>query len=109
VKYSKPSVTDGSRLLLVCEVALGRCKDLLKKDTTLTCAPAGYHSVHGVRRTPNRLSEFEDDEFVVYNTEQIRLKYMVQYSLEGDELKEFRPQINTFVELSQLSDTRPDI
>ncbi|XDV30676.1 hypothetical protein PO909_033536 [Leuciscus waleckii] len=105
VKYSKPSVTDGSRLLLVCEVALGRCKDLLKKDTTLTCAPDGYHSVHGVRRTPNRLSEFEDDEFVVYNTEQIRLKYVVQYTLEGDELKEFQPHINTVVELTQLTDT----
>ncbi|XP_026127790.1 poly [ADP-ribose] polymerase 4-like [Carassius auratus] len=104
LKYSKPSVTDGSRLLLVCEVALGRCKDLLKKDTTLTRAPDGYHSVHGVQRTPNRLSEFEDDEFVVYNTEQIRLKYVVQYSLEGDESKEFQPQINT-----QLTDTIPDI
>ncbi|KAK7168904.1 hypothetical protein R3I93_005027 [Phoxinus phoxinus] len=105
VKYSKPSVTDGSRLLLVCEVALGRSKDLLKKDTTLTCAPDGYHSVHGVRRTPNRLSEFEDDEFVVYNTEQIRLKYVVQYTLEGDELKEFQPHINTVVEHTQLTDT----
>uniref|UniRef100_A0A8C1M0Q6 Poly [ADP-ribose] polymerase n=1 Tax=Cyprinus carpio TaxID=7962 RepID=A0A8C1M0Q6_CYPCA len=109
VKYSKPSVTDGSRLLLVCEVALGRCKDLLKKDTTLTCAPDGYHSVHGVRRSPNRLSEFEDDEFVVYNTEQIRMKYVVQYSLEGDELKEFQPQIKTFVELSHLTDTTADV
>uniref|UniRef100_A0A671RIC6 Poly [ADP-ribose] polymerase n=1 Tax=Sinocyclocheilus anshuiensis TaxID=1608454 RepID=A0A671RIC6_9TELE len=107
VKYSKPSVTDGSRLLLVCEVALGRCKDLLKKDTTLTCAPDSYHSVHGVQCSPNRLSEFEDDEFVVYNTEQIRLKYVVLYSLEGDELKEFQPQINT--QLTQLTDTTPDI
>ncbi|XP_058617206.1 protein mono-ADP-ribosyltransferase PARP4-like isoform X2 [Onychostoma macrolepis] len=104
VKYSRPSETDGSRLLLVCEVALGRCKDLLKKDTTLTCAPDGYHSVHGVQRSPSRLSEFEDDEFVVYNTEQIRLKYVVQYSLEGDELKQFQPQINT-----QLTDTTPDV
>uniref|UniRef100_A0A8C2ELY4 Poly [ADP-ribose] polymerase n=1 Tax=Cyprinus carpio TaxID=7962 RepID=A0A8C2ELY4_CYPCA len=102
VKYSKPSVTDGSRLLLVCEVALGRCKDLLKKDTTLTRAPDGYHSVHGVQRTPNRLSEFEDDEFVVYNTEQIRLKYVVQYSLEGDELKEFQPQIMVLFECVSL-------
>ncbi len=59
MKYSKPSETAGSRLLLVCDVALGRCKDLLKKDTTLTCAPDGYHSVHGVQRSPNRLSEFE--------------------------------------------------
>uniref|UniRef100_A0A8C1E5Y7 Poly [ADP-ribose] polymerase n=1 Tax=Cyprinus carpio carpio TaxID=630221 RepID=A0A8C1E5Y7_CYPCA len=102
VKYSKPSVTDGSRLLLVCEVALGRCKDLLKKDTTLTCAPDGYHSVHGVQRSPNRLSEFEDDEFVVYNTEQIRLKYVVHYSLEGDELKEFQPHINTHEGLESI-------
>uniref|UniRef100_A0A671SR50 Poly [ADP-ribose] polymerase n=1 Tax=Sinocyclocheilus anshuiensis TaxID=1608454 RepID=A0A671SR50_9TELE len=106
VKYSKPSVTDGSRLLLVCEVALGRCKDLLKKDTTLTCAPDGYHSVHGVQRTPNRLSEFEDDEFVVYNTEQIRLKYVVQYSLEGDKLKEFQPQINTQLTHEGLESTK---
>ncbi len=48
----------------------------------------------------------QDDEFVVYNTEQIRLKYVVLYSLEGDELKEFQPQINTSVE---LTDTTPDI
>ncbi|XP_052461765.1 protein mono-ADP-ribosyltransferase PARP4-like [Carassius gibelio] len=107
VKYSKPSVTDGSRLLLVCEVALGRCKDLLKKDTTLTCAPDGCHSVHGVRRSPSRLSDFEDDEFVVYNTEQIRMKYVVQYSLEGDELKEFQPHINT--QLMQITDTTADV
>ncbi|XP_059417322.1 protein mono-ADP-ribosyltransferase PARP4-like [Carassius carassius] len=107
VKYSKPSVTDGSRLLLVCEVALGRCKDLLKKDNTLTCAPDGCHSVHGVRRSPSRLSDFEDDEFVVYNTEQIRMKYVVQYSLEGDELKEFQPHINT--QLMQIMDTTADV
>ncbi|XP_056320851.1 LOW QUALITY PROTEIN: protein mono-ADP-ribosyltransferase PARP4-like [Danio aesculapii] len=100
VKYSKPSVTDGSRLLLVCEVALGRCKDLLKKDTSLTCAPDGFHSVHGVCCSHIRFSEFEDDEFVVFNTEQIRLKYVVQFTLEEDELKDFQPQISTFVELS---------
>ncbi|XP_056321136.1 protein mono-ADP-ribosyltransferase PARP4-like [Danio aesculapii] len=100
VKYSKPSVTDGSRLLLVCEVALGRCKDLLKKDTSLTCAPDGFHSIHGVCRSHIRFSEFEDDEFVVFNTEQIRLKYVVQFTLEEDELKDFQPQISTFVELS---------
>ncbi|KTF78151.1 hypothetical protein cypCar_00048811, partial [Cyprinus carpio] len=52
---------------------------------------------------------FSDDEFVVYNTEQIRMKYVVQYSLEGDELKEFQPQIKTFVELSHLTDTTTDV
>lgn len=59
MRYSKPSSTNGSRLLLVCEVALGQCKDLLKRDTTLTSAPEGYHSVHGVRRTSKMPTDFE--------------------------------------------------
>ncbi|XP_060785558.1 protein mono-ADP-ribosyltransferase PARP4 isoform X2 [Neoarius graeffei] len=94
VKYSKPSVTDGCRLLLVCEVALGQCKNLHKRDFTLTSAPEGYNSVHGVRRTPKTRSDFEDDEYVVYNTDQIRLKYVVQYILTEDELKDFQPSVN---------------
>ncbi|TRY93758.1 hypothetical protein DNTS_023453 [Danionella cerebrum] len=102
VKYSKPSATDGSRLLLVCDVALGLSKCLQKKDTSLTCPPYGFHSVHGVRRTLHKRSDFEDDEFVVYNTEQIRLKYVVQFTLEGDELKEFNPQINTSEDLKEI-------
>ncbi|XP_073668033.1 protein mono-ADP-ribosyltransferase PARP4-like isoform X2 [Paramisgurnus dabryanus] len=101
VKYSKPSVADGSRLLLVCDVALGQCKNLLKRDPTLTCTPEGYHSVHGVRQTPKTTSEFQDDEYVVYNTDQIKLKYVVQYTLEEDQLTEFHPQIDTSEELSQ--------
>ncbi|XP_052004344.1 protein mono-ADP-ribosyltransferase PARP4-like [Xyrauchen texanus] len=109
VKYSKPSVTDGSRLLLVCEVALGQCKDLLKRDTTLTSAPEDYNSVHGVRRTPKKPSEFEDDEYVVYNTEQIKLKYVVQYTLEEDHLKMFQPHIDTSVELTLPTDTTSEI
>lgn len=52
-------MTDGSRLVLVCDVALGRCRDLHKRDFTLTQAPEGHHSVHGVHRTPNVHSEFE--------------------------------------------------
>ncbi|GAA6089580.1 protein mono-ADP-ribosyltransferase PARP4 isoform X1 [Tachysurus ichikawai] len=94
VKYSKPSVTDGSRLLLVCEVALGQCKDLHKRDFTLTSAPDGYNSVHGVRRKQNTRSDFEDDEYVVYNTNQIRLKYVVRYVLPEDEVKDFQPDVD---------------
>lgn len=59
LKYSKPSVTDGSRLLLVCDVALGRCREVYKTDILLKQAPDGYDSVRGVRRTPNTPSEFE--------------------------------------------------
>ncbi|XP_047670615.1 protein mono-ADP-ribosyltransferase PARP4 isoform X2 [Tachysurus fulvidraco] len=94
VKYSKPSVTDGSRLLLVCEVALGQCKDLHKRDFTLTSAPEGYNSVHGVCRKQKTHSDFEDDEYVVYNTDQIRLKYVVRYVLPEDEVKDFQPDVD---------------
>uniref|UniRef100_A0AAY5F6D2 Poly [ADP-ribose] polymerase n=1 Tax=Electrophorus electricus TaxID=8005 RepID=A0AAY5F6D2_ELEEL len=96
VKYSRPSVTDGSRLLLVCDVALGQCKDVYKKDPSLICAPDGHSSVHGVRRTQSTRSR--DDEYVVYNTDQVRLKYVVQYFLKEDQLKPFEPHIDTSVE-----------
>ncbi|XP_073329534.1 protein mono-ADP-ribosyltransferase PARP4 [Pagrus major] len=98
LKYSKPSVTDGSRLLLVCDVALGHCRDVRKRDPTLTQAPEGHHSMHGVRRTPNTHSEFEDDEYVVYSPDQVKLKYVVQFSTEGDQPKEFSPDIITSAE-----------
>lgn len=50
---------DGSRLLLVCDVALGRCRDVLQRDATLTQAPKGHHSIHGVRHTAIARSDFE--------------------------------------------------
>ncbi|XP_072253698.1 protein mono-ADP-ribosyltransferase PARP4 [Leuresthes tenuis] len=94
LKYSKPSQTDGARLLLVCDVALGRCRDLHKRDQTLTQAPDGHHSVHGVRHTEKTPSDFEDDEFVVYSADQVKLKYVVQFIVDGDQLKDFSPEIN---------------
>uniref|UniRef100_H3DDY7 Poly [ADP-ribose] polymerase n=1 Tax=Tetraodon nigroviridis TaxID=99883 RepID=H3DDY7_TETNG len=95
LKYSHPGATDGSRLLLVCDVALGRCQDVRKRDRTLSQAPDGYHSVHGVRSAPGAPSEFEDDEYVVYSPGQVRLKYVVRFSMEGDQLKEFSPSVST--------------
>uniref|UniRef100_A0AAY5E7Z5 Poly [ADP-ribose] polymerase n=1 Tax=Electrophorus electricus TaxID=8005 RepID=A0AAY5E7Z5_ELEEL len=101
VKYSRPSVTDGSRLLLVCDVALGQCKDVYKKDPSLICAPDGHSSVHGVHPdTLCRVCFLQDDEYVVYNTDQVRLKYVVQYFLKEDQPKPFEPHIDTSVELS---------
>ncbi|XP_060944071.1 protein mono-ADP-ribosyltransferase PARP4 isoform X2 [Limanda limanda] len=98
LKYSRPSVSDGSRLLLVCDVALGSCRNVHKRDVTLTKAPEGHHSVHGVRCTPNTHSEFEDDEYVVYSPDQVKLKYVVQFSIEGEELREFSPAVDTSAE-----------
>ncbi|XP_062257934.1 protein mono-ADP-ribosyltransferase PARP4 isoform X2 [Platichthys flesus] len=98
LKYSRPSVSDGTRLLLVCDVALGSCRHVHKRDVTLTKAPEGHHSVHGVRCTPNTRSEFEDDEYVVYSPDQVKLKYVVQFSIMGEELREFSPAVDTSTE-----------
>ncbi|KAJ8013107.1 hypothetical protein DPEC_G00049850 [Dallia pectoralis] len=95
LKYSSPSENDGSRLLLVCDVALGNCKDLKTRDCSLTQAPDGFHSVHGVRQTLNKATDFTDDEYVVYSPEQVRLNYVVQFRLEGDNCKDFLPNIDT--------------
>eukprot|EP00079_Xenopus_tropicalis_P033572 XP_017947343.1 PREDICTED: poly [ADP-ribose] polymerase 4 [Xenopus tropicalis] len=86
VKYSEPSVTNGAHLLLVCEVALGNCKDLYKRDFSLTGAPSGFDSVHGVRQVPRRKSDFEDNEFVVYRKDQIKMRYVVQFCTAIDQV-----------------------
>lgn len=57
--YSTPSKTKGTRLLLVNEVALGRCYDYTAIDTTLTEPPEGYNSVHGVGKKNDNSSHFE--------------------------------------------------
>ncbi|XP_019715609.1 poly [ADP-ribose] polymerase 4, partial [Hippocampus comes] len=98
LKYTKPSVSDGSRLLLVCDVALGRCLELYQRDPTLAQAPEGHNSVHGIRRTAMVNSEFEGDEYVVYSPDQVKLKYVVQFSTDGDQLKAFNPAIDTSAE-----------
>lgn len=41
----------------------------------------------------------QDDEYVVYSPDQVRLKYVVRFSMEGDQLKEFSPTVSTSAEL----------
>ncbi|XP_053420044.1 protein mono-ADP-ribosyltransferase PARP4 isoform X2 [Nycticebus coucang] len=95
IKYSHPGETDGTRLLVVCDVALGKCMDLYKKDFSLTDAPPGYDSVHGVSGTASVTTDFEDDEFVVYKTSQVKMKYIIKFCMAGDQIKDFHPPDNT--------------
>ncbi|XP_035398698.1 protein mono-ADP-ribosyltransferase PARP4 [Cygnus atratus] len=99
IKYSSPSEMDGTRLLAVCDVALGSCLDLYERDFSLNDAPSGYNSVHGVRKTADISSDFEDDEFVVYKTAQVKIRYVVKFCLPEDQIKPFQP--GTGVELEQ--------
>ncbi|KAJ7320166.1 hypothetical protein JRQ81_019677 [Phrynocephalus forsythii] len=93
IKYSQPSQTDGTRLLVICDVALGTCWDTYQTDYSLTAAPPGYDSVHGVCKKDGRHSAFEGDEFVVYKTSQVKIKYVIRFCLASDEIKEFNPII----------------
>ncbi|KAL1780944.1 poly [ADP-ribose] polymerase 4, partial [Sigmodon hispidus] len=98
VKYSHAGETDGSRLLVICDVALGKCMDLFKKDFSLTEAPPGYDSVHGVSETTSVPTDFKDDEFVVYKTNQVKIKYILKFCIPGDQIKDFYPHENTELE-----------
>jgi hypothetical protein len=57
--YSTPSKLRGTRMMLVTEVALGKCCDYVTMDTTLTQPPEGYDSVHGVGRKHDSSSAFQ--------------------------------------------------
>ncbi|KAL7983330.1 hypothetical protein Chor_000206 [Crotalus horridus] len=104
IKYSQPCETDGTRLLLICDVALGKCW-----KTEEYCyfsregPPFGHGSVHGIRRTEKNETIFEDDEFAVYRTSQVKIKYVVQYSCVNDKIKVFQPIIQTELEDQSLS------
>ncbi|XP_029968299.1 protein mono-ADP-ribosyltransferase PARP4 isoform X3 [Salarias fasciatus] len=97
--YSKPSQTDGSRLLLVCDVALGNMKFTMKRDPSLTKAPEGYHSMVGTRapRAPH-LSDFQFAQFVVYSPDQVQLKYVIKLTDSQSELKDFAPAVDMLAE-----------
>uniref|UniRef100_A0A8D2KV27 Poly [ADP-ribose] polymerase n=1 Tax=Varanus komodoensis TaxID=61221 RepID=A0A8D2KV27_VARKO len=103
VKYAQPSRTDGTRMLLICDVALGKCYDTHYTDSSLTAAPSGYDSVHAVSKKEDDYSEFEHDEFAVYRTSQVKIKYVVQFCLADDKIKTFSPVIPTHFEDQVLS------
>jgi len=61
VKYSQTSGLKGTRLMALCDVALGRCHDTRHHDVTLTQPPADFDSIHGVRSSDDVVSDFQVD------------------------------------------------
>ncbi|CAG2205451.1 PARP2_3_4 [Mytilus edulis] len=72
IQYSDQSKCKGTRMMLVSNVALGNCKDFTEYHKDLQGPPEGYDSCHG------------DDEYVIYNTNQQIVEYLVEFSVEGD-------------------------
>ena len=58
------------------EVALGKWKDFYEFDQSLSKPPDGYDSTHGVRSDGDVASTFKDDEYVVYDTAQQRIRFL---------------------------------
>ncbi|KYQ89839.1 hypothetical protein DLAC_09816 [Tieghemostelium lacteum] len=86
-QYAHPSLNDGqSRLMLISEVAVGKTKEFTKIDATLTQAPFGFNSCLGVAQTSTNNSDFQTNEYVIYNPNQQRQKYLVKFTLPGSSL-----------------------
>jgi len=63
----------GTRFVSIARVALGKVKQYKKITYGLTEPPKGFNSCHGVKGT-----EFDDDEFVIYQQNQQKLEYLVE-------------------------------
>lgn len=57
-EYSQPSRRKGTRLMALCDVALGRCYETRSHDTTITAPPNDYDSIHGVKASTGGPSDF---------------------------------------------------
>ncbi len=65
-----------TRFMAVARVALGKQKKFTKITYGLKAPPKGFDSCHGVRGT-----EFDDDEYVIYDGNQQRLEYLVEFTM----------------------------
>ncbi len=80
VFYTTPGKRD-TRLLTIARVALGKVKQYNKITYGLSEPPTGFNSCHGIRRQSGVASEFDDDEFVIYTTQQQKMEYLVEFKV----------------------------
>ncbi len=79
--YASPG-KKGTCFLAIARVALGRKKEYKKITYGLSKPPDGFDSCHGLRRTDDVDSQFDDDEFVIYTTQQQRQEYLVEFTCD---------------------------
>ena len=78
--YCRASRPDVPQMLFLADVALGKRYVARKAMTDLHAAPAGYDSVWGkAGHTGSWGSRLQFDEFIVYNTAQQTLRYLVTF------------------------------
>eukprot|EP01100_Stratorugosa_tubuloviscum_P009590 TRINITY_DN401_c0_g1_i1.p1 TRINITY_DN401_c0_g1~~TRINITY_DN401_c0_g1_i1.p1 ORF type:complete len:235 (-),score=125.18 TRINITY_DN401_c0_g1_i1:270-974(-) len=79
-KYCTPG-ENNSRLMMICKVALGLTKDYTKITYGLTSAPSPFNSTHGIRATPGVISDFTEDEFVIYDDTQQHQHCLIEFTI----------------------------
>jgi poly [ADP-ribose] polymerase len=103
--YCHAYLSDGHGLMILCEVALGEMNPKYAADYNAGNLPSGKSSTHGIGRTYPKEEEFETieidgvqvlvpcgtqeenskvnsslmyNEFIVYDTAQVRMKYLIR-------------------------------
>lgn len=98
--YCRPEISGGVATFVLCEVALGNMRPLNGPDRDAARLPNGFHSTHAIGRQRPKPSESEtyfdhvevplgriedvptggmgSNEFVVYNTNQIKMRFIVR-------------------------------
>ena len=86
LKYTSLNKSRNTRFIAICDVALGNCKDYYDYEFELMKAPENYNSSHGVKYSPYDTEEsvFEDDEYVIYDISQQKIRYLVELQYESD-------------------------
>ena len=102
LKYAHLSQNKNTRLIAICDVALGNCKDYYHFDSSLIKPPEGYDSTHGVKKSDeNKVdSKFEDSEYVIYDQKQQRIRYVVELQLDDPSIKPIQKEIYEVEELA---------
>jgi poly [ADP-ribose] polymerase len=85
LKYALKSNAKQTSLVAVCEVALGKVSDVYDYQFELKQAPSGFNSVHGVKRTADVDSKFEDSDYCIYDLAQYRIKYVAEVRVRSSE------------------------
>ena len=108
-QYCHPGKSGKRRLMLVTEVAVGRCKDLTRVDPSLRAPPVGYDSTRGVPSGGAVRTDFADEEFAVYSLNRQRMRYLVDFTLESDSTISFGEDSAPASDILQASGDLPSV
>nr|XP_039269914.1 protein mono-ADP-ribosyltransferase PARP4-like isoform X2 [Styela clava] len=83
-KFTARSQSRGSRIMLVSEVALGKVFNTKEPMAHLLAAPVGHDSVKRTHATD--AVESDASEYAVYNKNQQRMCYIIEFTMDDDSL-----------------------